>query len=44
MRLIYASNPLSLVIDNYEPMSFEYNGWTISEEYNYNEKLKVRRL
>ena len=39
MRLIYTSNPLSLVIANYEPMSFEYNGWTISEEYNYNEKF-----
>lgn len=39
MKLVYTSNPLSLVIANYEPMSFEYNGWTISDEYNYNEKF-----
>ena len=38
MRLIYTSNPLSLVITNYEPMSFEYDGWTVSEEYDYVEK------
>ena len=38
MRLIYTSNPLSLVIANYEPMSFEYNGWEITDEYAYNEK------
>lgn len=38
MRLFYTSNPLSLVIANYEPMSFEYNGWEIADEYDYNEK------
>ena len=38
MRLIYTSNPLSLVIANYEPMSFEYNGWIVSDEYACNKK------
>ena len=38
MRLIYTSNPLSLIIKNYESMSFEYNGWFVSDEYDYNEK------
>ena len=41
MRLIYTSNPLSLVIANYEPMSFEYNGWTVSDEYACNEKYPI---
>lgn len=41
MRLIYTSNPLSLVIANYEPMSFEYNGWIVSDEYAYNEKYPI---
>ena len=39
MKLVYTSNPLSLVIKNYEPMSFVYDGWTVSEEYNYKEKF-----
>ena len=38
MKLVYTSNPLSLVIEHYEPMSFEYNGWEIADEYDYNEK------
>lgn len=38
MKLVYTSNPLSLVIVNYEPISFEYNGWEIADEYDYNEK------
>ena len=38
MKLIYKSNPLSLVIEHYEPMSFEYDGWTISDQYDYNDK------
>ncbi len=38
MRLFYTSNPLSLVIANYEPMSFEYNGWIVSDEYACNKK------
>lgn len=38
MKLIYTSDPLSLVIEYYEPMSFEYDGWTVSEEYDYVEK------
>ena len=41
MRLIYTSNPLSLVIANYEPMSFEYNGWIVSDEYACNEKYPI---
>lgn len=44
MRLIYTSNPLSLVIENYEPMSFEYNGWEVSDKYECsdgNEKYSV---
>ena len=41
MRLIYTSNPLSLVIANYVPMSFEYNGWIVSDEYAYNEKYPI---
>ena len=38
MRLVYISNPLSLVIEHYEPISFEYDGWTVSEKYDYDEK------
>lgn len=38
MKLVYTSNPLSLVIENYEPMSFEYNGWKISDEYEFCKK------
>ena len=41
MRLIYTSNPLSLVIANYEPMRFEYNGWIVSDEYACNEKYPI---
>ena len=41
MKLVYTSNPLSLVISNYEPMSFEYNGWIVSDEYAYNEKYPI---
>ena len=38
MRLVYASNPLSLMIEHYEPISFEYNGWEICDDYAYDEK------
>ena len=41
MRFIYTSNPLSLVITNYEPISFEYNGWIVSDEYACNEKYST---
>ena len=41
MKLVYTSNPLSLVIEHYEPMSFEYNGWIVSDEYAYNEKYPI---
>lgn len=41
MKLVYTSNPLSLVIEHYEPMSFEYNGWNVSDEYTYNEKHPI---
>ena len=37
MKLVYTSNPLSLVIANCEPISFEYNEWIVSDEYAYNE-------
>ena len=40
MRLVYTSNPLSLVIEHYEPMYFEYNEWIVSDEYIYDEKNK----
>lgn len=41
MKLVYTSNPLSLVIANYEPISFEYNEWIVSDEYAYNEKYPI---
>lgn len=41
MKLVYTSNPLCLVIEHYEPMSFDYNGWNVSDEYDYNEKYPI---
>ncbi len=34
-KLIYKSEPLSLKITDYKPVSFLYEGWEVSDEYEY---------
>ena len=39
-RLVYKSKSLSLIIANYCPLSFIYNGWEVMDEYIYCEKYE----
>ena len=40
-QLIYRSKALSLVLEEYTPISFEYEGWRISDEYVYDPAHKT---
>lgn len=40
-QLIYRSNSLSIVLAEYTPMSFDYEGWQVSDEYVYNPVYKT---
>ncbi|MBO5919121.1 MAG: hypothetical protein J6Q34_01355 [Bacteroidales bacterium] len=40
-QLIYRSKPLSLVLPEYTPMSFDYEGFKVSDEYVYNSVHKT---
>ena len=40
-QLIYRSKALSLILAEYTPMSFEYEGWRISDEYMYDSAHKT---
>lgn len=40
-QLIYRSKALSLVLEECTPISFEYEGWRISDEYVYDPAHKT---
>ena len=37
-RLTFTTDSMDVCINNYEPYSFEYEGWTVSDKYVHNEK------
>lgn len=37
-HLTFTTDSIDVCINNYEPYSFEYDGWTVSDKYVHNEK------
>lgn len=37
-QLTFTTDPIDVCINNYEPYSFNYDGWTVSDKYFHNKK------
>ena len=37
-QLTFTTDSIDVCINNYEPYSFEYDGWTVSDKYVHNDK------